>query len=386
MGVTVRQKEKGKGNPWWVFISHNGNRSSRRVGDKAAAETVASKIRAKLQLGEFDLEEKRKRSIPLFKDFAEGFMQTYSAMKHKPSTHDSYRKALDQYLIPTFGDLSLDAITRKHVKDFIAEMHQKGLKSGTIRNLKAYLSCILSEAVDDEIINTHPALRTGKLIKKEDQAKEINPLSWEEKAKLESTVKQHYPRWYPFFLTALRTGMRLGELLALQPGDLDFNGGFIEVKRSFTRGHLTTTKSGKIRRVDMSKELSETLRTYLVERKKDTLKNGWGEPPEWLFYSAEGQMIDGNNFRKRVFNKVLEKAGLRQIRIHDLRHSYATLRISKGDNILDVSKQLGHHSVKITLDVYAHWMPGGKKSEVDELDSRTAPVSNGAATVEAKNE
>jgi len=59
MGVTVRQKEKGKGKSWWVFISHNGKRSSRRVGDKAAAETVASKIRAKLQLGEFDLRRRR---------------------------------------------------------------------------------------------------------------------------------------------------------------------------------------------------------------------------------------------------------------------------------------------------------------------------------------
>ena len=97
-------------------------------------------------------------------------------------------------------------------------------------------------------------------------------------------------------------------------------------------------------------------------------------------------MIDGNNFRKRVFSKVLQKAGLRQIRIHDLRHTYATLRLSKGDNIVDVSKQLGHHSVKITLDVYTHWMPGGKKSEVDELDSRTAPVSNGVVAAEAKNE
>jgi integrase len=77
--------------------------------------------------------------------------------------------------------------------------------------------------------------------------------------------------------------------------------------------------------------------------------------------------------RKRVFYKCLEKAGLRRIRIHDLRHTYATLRISKGDNILDVSKQLGHHSVKITLDIYAHWMPGGKKSEVDELDGQQAP-------------
>jgi integrase len=67
--------------------------------------------------------------------------------------------------------------------------------------------------------------------------------------------------------------------------------------------------------------------------------------------------------------EVLIKAGLRRIRIHDLRHTYATLRISKGDSITDVSNQLGHYSVKLTLDVYNHWLPGGRKSEVDGLDS-----------------
>jgi integrase len=227
--------------------------------------------------------------------------------------------------------------------------------------------------VDDEIISTHPALRTGKLLPKKDLTRDINPLSWEEKTIFENTVKEHFPRWVPLFLTALRTGLRLGELIALQPGDLDFEGGFIEVRRSYTKRHLTTTKNGKIRRVDMSKELTETLKAFLLLRKKDTLKNGWGEPPNWLFYNTTGNMVDPDHLRRRVFKKILEKAGLRHIRMHDLRHTYATLRISKGDNILDVSKQLGHHSVKITLDIYCHWMPGGKKSEVDGLDSRTEP-------------
>jgi len=78
--------------------------------------------------------------------------------------------------------------------------------------------------------------------------------------------------------------------------------------------------------------------------------------------------VDVNNWRRRIYNKALEKAKLRKIRIHDLRHTYATLRISKGDNIDDVSKQLGHFSTKFTLDVYNHWMPGKKKAEVDGLD------------------
>jgi integrase len=69
----------------------------------------------------------------------------------------------------------------------------------------------------------------------------------------------------------------------------------------------------------------------------------------------------------------MEKAELRRIRIHDCRHTYATLRVSKGDNITDVSNQLGHYSVKLTLDVYNHWILGGKKSEVDALDNLKPP-------------
>ena len=386
MGVTVRQKAKGKGKPWWIFISHNGKRTSRRVGDKAAAEDVASKIRAKLKLGEFGFDEKKPKSIPTFKLFAEGFMETYSAMNHKPSTHESYRSALDIHLLPTFGDKDLDSITRKHVKGFINEKHKEGLSSGTVRNLKAYLSAILSEAVDDEIISANPAARTGKLIKSNGDKKDIAPLTWEEKALFEQTMKEHFPRYYPLFLTALRTGMRLGEMLALKPGDLDFNGRFIEVRRSFSKGRITTPKSGQRRRVDMSADLATVLKGHITDSKKETLKKGWGEPPEWLFYNETGGIIDHANLRRRVFHKCLDKAGLRRIRIHDLRHSYSTLRIQKGDNIKDVSMQLGHHSIKITLDIYSHWMPGAKKSEVDELDSNTAPNCTPPAPNPPENE
>jgi len=401
MGVKVRQKVKGRGQPYWVFITHKGKRTSRQVGDKAAAETVASKIRAKLKLGEFDLDEKKKKLIPFFKDFATGFMETYSAMNHKESTRERYQQVLDRHILPYFGEMPLDEITRKDIKEFIAQKQQqvatrkgekkKSLSAGTVRILKAYLSAILSEAVDDELIGFNPAAGTGKLIKSKDGKKEIFPFTWDEKAKFEVTLQQHYARYHAFFLTALRTGMRLGELIALQPGDLDFNGRFIEIRRAYSRGRLTTPKSGKSRRVDMSNGLmsnglAEILRQYLVTRKREALKNGWGEPPELLFYNENGGPLDINNVRKRIFYKCLEKAKLRRIRIHDLRHTYATLRISKGDNILDVSKQLGHYSVKLTLDTYTHWMPGGKKSEVDELDGQQAPGTNaGQGRVEVAN-
>jgi len=122
----------------------------------------------------------------------------------------------------------------------------------------------------------------------------------------------------------------------------------------------------------MSDELSSVLKKCLVERKKETLQMGWKEPPEWLFYNRAGNLIDINGLRRRVFYKILEKAGLRRIRMHDLRHTYATLRIGSGHNIADVSKQLGHHSINITVDTYYHWMPGSNQSEVNQLDSPSA--------------
>jgi len=117
--------------------------------------------------------------------------------------------------------------------------------------------------------------------------------------------------------------------------------------------------------------MSNQLKTALIDHadKVKTRAIGHGRmPPDYVFMNRTGGLIDPNNWRRRVFGKVLEKSGLKKIRIHDLRHTYATLRIMKGHNIADVSNQLGHHSIKFTMDIYYHWMPGQSKSEVDELD------------------
>lgn len=366
MGVKIREKPKGSG-VFWIFVNHNGKRTSKKIGtDEDAANEVARKIEAKLVLGEFNFE--KEKPVQTFKEYAKGFISGFSKINHKPSTHESYKSALDIHIYPVLGSKRLDEIRKKDIKAFLTDKQKEKLSPATVRNLKAYISCILNQAVDDEIIASNPASRTGKLIKKTDATKNIYPLNWKEKELFEKTLSKHYERHYPLFLTALRTGMRIGELIALKPDDIDFNGNFIEVRRSCVRGEVSTTKSGKVRRVDMSNGLRKVLKPYLTKRKQEALKKGWGQPPEWLFYNNNGNLIDINHLRRRVFHKALEKAELRQIRIHDLRHTYATLRIQSGHNIADVSKQLGHHSIKITVDTYYHWIPGTSKSEVDQLD------------------
>jgi integrase len=177
-------------------------------------------------------------------------------------------------------------------------------------------------------------------------------------------------------LLLARTGLRIGEAVALQWDDIDFHGRFINVRCNWVDGHLTTPKSGKGRQVDMSLQLTETLKALLVERKKETLRKGWGAVPEWVFTNEVGNMIDPDNFRKRVWPKLLAKAGLQHIRIHDLRHTFASLLIQQGESLAYVKDQMGHHSIRVTVDIYGHLVPGGNKAAVDRLDDTTVPAEN----------
>jgi integrase len=97
--------------------------------------------------------------------------------------------------------------------------------------------------------------------------------------------------------------------------------------------------------------------------------------------NESGQLLDKNNWRKRVFYRTLEKAGLRQIRVHDLRHTFASLLIQAGESLAYVRDQLGHHSIKVTVDIYGHLAPGGNKAAVDRLDDEVdATIRNLSAT------
>jgi integrase len=384
MGVTVRQKTKGKGKPWWVFISHDGKRASRRVGDKQAAEKVASKIRAQLQLGQFSLEEKRERPIPLFKHCAQAWIEITVPATCKESTESDYQAILDNHVNPFFEDLKINEITEGKIKELLFSKVNAGKAGSTVSHIKNVVSGILNQAVDDDLIPANPALNLGTNFMKKindaiksrkvsngDEGKgEPDPLTQKELKLLLDKVQKHYSEHYPLFLLLARTGVRIGEALGLQWGDIDFNGRFINLKRSLSRGKITTLKGKRGRRVDMSLQLAEVLKAHLVKSQEKRLKLGLGNHPGYVFTNRLGGRVDVTNWRRRVFWKAVEKARLRRIRIHDLRHTYASLRISKGDNIADVSNQLGHFSETFTMKIYYHWIPGKKKAEVDELDDQ----------------
>jgi integrase len=122
---------------------------------------------------------------------------------------------------------------------------------------------VLSQLVEDETLPANPALRLGRYLRRGDEPKTVvQPLTRAEAALLVATARHHFPRWHAWMLLTLRTGLRLGEQMALQWTDIDWNGQFLVVQRNLVRGVLTTPKSHQCRRVDMSAQLTIALREW----------------------------------------------------------------------------------------------------------------------------
>jgi len=116
------------------------------------------------------------------------------------------------------------------------------------------------------------------------------------------------------------------------------------------------------------------------------MKNAWKELPEWVFPNEEGGFLNYGNFVHRVWNKAIEKSKLRRRTPHDMRHSYATLRLSKGDSLAELSKEMGHSNPDITYRTHYKWMPKESRSNIDELDGglENATIRNPSATTNKK--
>jgi len=376
MGVSIREKPKGSG-VWWVFVNHRTARKAKKIGkDKRLAKEVAAKIEAKLILGDLDL-EKPQLKIPTFGEYSHKWL-AFIKMNRRESTYERYGQVLKSHILPVFKNKPLDTITRGDIRDFLI----KKAETLSVFVFRDILSGILGFALDDEMISANPVTGiTKRLELKRDKSKHVEPLTEIDLSTFLDTSKNLVPEYHPFFLMAARTGMRLGELLAVRWGDLDFGhkiileGGkveerpFIWVKRSYRRGRFTPPKNGKARRVDMSPQLKAALQEHLTREKKKALKEGLGGVPDLVFH-RHGKVIE-QNYIRRFFKRILTKAELAEIKLHTLRHTFASLLLSKGESPVYVKEQLGHHSIQITVDIYGKWIQTERKAGVNRLDDAT---------------
>jgi integrase len=209
------------------------------------------------------------------------------------------------------------------------------------------------------------ALQRPRAIR-EDDAGEVEVL---EPAEVHQFLDAVAPEYYPLFLTAVCTGMRPGELLGVQWGDLDETSRQIHVRRTAWRGGFYVLKTKQSRRkIDVGDQLLGVLAGWRRERHGEATP----APDALVFPGADGAPLDLDAVRKKVWGPTLAKAKLRHVRIYSLRHTFASMLITQNENIKFISTQLGHASVQITLDRYGHLFPSEKRTAATRLEAQLA--------------
>lgn len=352
MGVTINKK-KSTGD-WYVWICSNGKRMAKKVGkDKKLANQVAKEYRKKILLGEIDWDKGKKLSKNLtFSDFCKTYLKN-AQNRLKYNTIKSYERIINLYLLNSLGNQKLVSITKSNIRKLLQEKQNQGL---VVNNIRICLSTIFQHAVDQEILQVNPAHGLGKSFpyRKMFQPKILNKNQVREFLKVSQKYK---PQYYTFFLTAFRSGMRLGEMLALTWENVNFDTGQIKVCRSFSHNHWDTPKSHKIRFVDMSNNLQAKLKKHQPKHK-----------PTALVFAGNGGKPRSPNQLRKAFYQLLSQAELTRIRLHDIRHTYASLLLQAGAPIHYVKEQLGHSTIATTVDLYGHVSPGANRGVLDSLD------------------
>ncbi len=323
----------------------------------------------------------------------------------RPITLEGYTRALERHVYPTLGDVALVDVTREMVRGLLAAKRAEGLRLNTLKNrVVTPLRAMFNHALDndDAKVAANPATNHMRHVRKttEQDVRKPDFLTDEELAVLLTTADADYPQHADFFHVLAWTGLREGEGCGLQWADIDFRGGFLDVRRTVIyrpdpkqRGkkikrpertpilYIGAPKSGESGRVDMGPRLAVRLQARRDVMAAEAAVNG-REPSPWVF-PALGNPSKPLNAKSlsNAWTRLLTRAGLRHVRIHDLRHSYASSQLQAGESIQYVKQQLRHSTIKLTVDLYGHLIPGKGRAAVERLEERTSPpVMVGAAT------
>lgn len=367
MGVKVRPADNG----YYVRIDWKGQRKSKFFADKKTAEEFARKLEARLNWasvnGEALVLSQPDQTMPTVGAYLTDWLETYAKVHCKPSTYEGYKRAVEQVLIPAFGSRPLHLLKRDDIKRLVAKLAAENKSRGTIQNALVPLKAAYNHAIEDGLVTFNPVARLGRLLPgREDRKRHIQPLSRDEVKTILRVAQDRYPHLSLVLLCAVRTGLRMGEVIGLQWSDVDFHGGFIEVRRGIVRREVTTTKNHKIRRVHLSPQLQAELQRMKEIRQLEAMDEGQEMAP-WVFLSPGKRRWDDRNLR-RAWYRVLRAAGIRKVRFHDLRHTFASLLIEQGAHPKYIQDLMGHSGIQVTMDVYGHLFPNGNREWVGKLD------------------
>ena len=288
------------------------------------------------------------------------YLQRHCELNCKHSTitlYESYLNTIEPLL-----RLKAKEVTKRDIENLILDLKDK-MVNKSINGIITFIQAILNYGVDNGFLSQNPILKFKKLPQVKPPIHFLNEKQIEVFLQEAETCPQVYKA---FFNTAIYTGMRRGELLALEWSDIDFKREKIRVNKQIYRGVTQTTKTSKERFVDMP----QSLKQVLIEHKKQ------GVLSKYVFHT-NGNPLHPWNMEETYFKPLLDRCNLtldeenqiEKLRFHDLRHSYATYLLSKNIPIKYVQMQLGHSTARMTLDTYANVLPTIKNDAMDILNT-----------------
>ena len=286
----------------------------------------------------------------------------------RPGTHREYARHVADYWKP-LASVQLVRLTPTAVEKVMAQLLERGLSAQTVAHARSTLRRALRDAQRDGLVTRNAAAlaRPPRVTRGEMRA-----LTAAEVGRLLEATKDD--PFGPLYGLAVGSGLRLGELLGLQWGDVDAGGGSLTVRRSFARADgggyaLAEPKTTRSRRTVMLPAVARTaLRRQKARQAAARLKAGktWQDREEAIFTDAAGRRAQPHT-ASAAFHVVALRLKL-PVRFHDLRHTAASLLLAAGVPLKVVSETLGHSSIAITADVYAHVTPELRREAADAMD------------------
>lgn len=321
-------------NTWWVDFRVDFIRYRKKSPENTRAGAAAYEALLKSKFARGDSLEKRP-DAPMFSEFVPVWMESYVAANNKLSEQRMKASILRHHLVPFFGKMRLDHIVAEDIERYKARKREEGLSPKSINNQLTVLGRCLRSAVEWGRILLMPRIALMK-----SHSRRVDFLTEDEARRL--LIAPAPELLHRMIFVALRTGLRLGELLGLSWSDIDFEGNTITVQQSWVRREMTTTKSHRIRHVPLAGDLRHLL--YTERRSKGLVFPfpGLGEKP----WSTDGAT--------RELKRLCRNAGIeRKVGWHLLRHTFASHLAMKGVPLRVIQELLGHSTIAMT-ERYAH--------------------------------